>query len=323
MIRLFIVGAVIAVTLKNQAAVSKKNFDIYNHQPVVVAVIDTGVDIRHSSLKNSIWTNPGESGKDQYGRDKENNHIDDDGNGFIDDVHGWNFVDNNNDVTDRHGHGTHISGIIKSQFLTQLADKRDAADLKLMVLKYYSPEAKEVDNIAFSTAAIRYANKMKASLINYSGGGATKFLSEYQAIQESQKNGILFIAAAGNSKENIDFKKYYPANYDLTNIISVAATDQKGDLVAFSNYGINSVDIAAPGQFIASTLPNNQYGIMSGTSQATAYVTGWIAGYYGKNNFQPSGELSRQNILGEILKKSFYHKSLRGKTKYQLALVSP
>ena len=323
MINLIILGGLLSFALKNYAAVSQKSFEIYQHQTVVVAVIDTGIDIHHSALKKHIWTNPGESGKDQYGHDKENNHIDDDGNGFIDDVHGWNFIDNNNDVTDRHGHGTHISGIIKNQFQAQMVEANHTADLKLMELKYYSPEAKEVDNISFSTAAIRYANKMKASLINYSGGGLTKFLSEFQAIQESQKKGILFIAAAGNSKSNIDFKRYYPANYDLKNIIAVAATDQKGDLVSFSNYGTHSVDIAAPGQFILSTLPNNQYGIMSGTSQATAFVTGWIAGYYGKNNLQSQSELLPHRVLGEILKKSFYHKSLQGKTKYQLALVSP
>ena len=321
--KLFILSAVLCFSQKNHAAIRKNVEDVYEHKKVVVAVIDTGVDIDHADLKKYIWKNSGESGKDQFGNDKENNHIDDDGNGFIDDVHGWNFVDDNNNVMDRHGHGTHISGIIKNQFRRRMSTTKGSSDLQLMVLKYYSPEAKDVDNISFSNAAIRYANKMKANLINYSGGGQAKFSSEYSAIQESQKLGILFVAAAGNSKDNIDFKKYYPANYNLTNIIAVAATDQKGDLVSFSNYGFHSVDIAAPGQFISSTLPHNQYGIMSGTSQATAFVSGWIAGLYGKNNLRPKSVLPIQAVLAEILKRSSYHQSLQGKTKYQLALISP
>lgn len=243
---------------------------------VVVAIIDTGVDINHEDLKNNIWVNAGESGLDANGKDKSKNGIDDDKNGFVDDVNGWNFVANNNQLTDGHGHGTHIAGIIGAEGGNGKGRVGIAPKVSLMILKYYEPRT-PTDNLRNTILAIRYATKMKAQIINYSGGGLEYSEDERKAIDEARQMGILFVAAAGNEKSNSDRLKYYPADYGLSNIISVTAIDPNTEVLKSSNYGIETVDLAAPGQQIYSSLPNNSYGFMTGTSQATGFVTGAAA----------------------------------------------
>ncbi|MBX2993667.1 MAG: S8 family serine peptidase [Bdellovibrionaceae bacterium] len=232
--------------------------------PLVVAVIDTGADLLHPALKGAAWRNPGETGLDSQGRDKASNGIDDDGNGFIDDVSGWNFAGNDGFIHDSHGHGTHISGIINAV----------APGVKLMTLKYYDPKSKGEDNLKALIQAIRYAVKMKADVINYSGGGFVPNLEERAAIREAEKKGILFVAAAGNEATNSDKRHFYPAGYDLNNILSVTAHDPRMDILPSSNYGTQTVHLAAPGAAVLSALPQGAWGAMTGTSQATAFVTG-------------------------------------------------
>lgn len=241
---------------------------------IVVAVIDTGADVNHEDLAANIWTNPGESGLDANGKDKATNGIDDDGNGFVDDVHGWNFVSKNSNLQDNHGHGTHIGGIVGAVAGNKKGVAGIAPEVSLMVLKYYDPKVPNTDNLKNTIEAIKYAIKMKANIINYSGGGTEFSQEEFEAVQAAKKEGILFVAAAGNEKSNSDKHKYYPADYGLSNIISVTAVDPSKSVLSSSNYGESTVDIAAPGQNILSTLPGNTYGYMTGTSQATAFVTG-------------------------------------------------
>lgn len=310
----FIMGAVFFLTQKNFAAINKDILKIYKPKDIVVAVIDTGADINHEDLKKFIWTNEGETGLDQFGRDKETNQIDDDGNGFADDVHGWNFISNNNKVTDDQGHGTHISGIIKNEFIRHTANTTFAPSIRLMILKYFDPNAKNEDNLINSTRAIQYANKMKAQVINYSGGGGEPYAQELIAIKASAQQDILFVAAAGNNNSNMDVQKYYPASYGLGNIISVAATNNHGDFVPFSNYG-GSVDVAAPGKSIYSTLPNKGYGFMSGTSQSTAFVSGLAASRLAAHHTTP------QKLIKELRNLGTFNKTLIGKTKSQMALI--
>lgn len=243
---------------------------------IVVAVIDTGIDVNHEDLRANLWFNPGELGRDQKGRDKSKNGVDDDGNGFIDDVNGWNFVSNSSDLSDHHGHGTHIAGIIGAEAGNNKGIVGIAPKVSLMILKYFDPKTPS-DNLKNTIRAIQYAVKMKAHIINYSGGGLEYSAEEKAAIDAARKSGILFVAAAGNEKSNSDQKPYYPADYGLSNIISVTAIDPNTEVLRSSNYGIETVDIAAPGQNILSTLPYNQYGKMTGTSQATAFVTGGAA----------------------------------------------
>jgi len=247
---------------------------------IVVAVIDTGIDVNHKDLAGNLWVNPGETGADANGHDKATNGIDDDGDGFIDDVHGWNFVSNNNSLTDNHGHGTHIAGIIGANGEKGSGLKGVAPKVSLMVLKYYDPKVANSNNLRNTVEAIKFAVKMHANIINYSGGGTDYSAEEFAAVKEAEKAGILFVAAAGNEKSNSDEsgKHYYPADYGLSNIISVTAVNkEETKVLASSNYGVRTVDLAAPGENIYSTLPNNSFGMMTGTSQATAFVTGVAA----------------------------------------------
>ncbi|MFN8846879.1 MAG: S8 family peptidase [Bdellovibrionales bacterium] len=244
---------------------------------IIVAVIDTGVDINHEDLKNNYWKNPGETGKDSKGRNKETNGIDDDKNGFVDDVHGWNFVSGNHNLSDNHGHGTHITGIIAAEANNNKGIVGIAPEVSIMTLKYFDPLSPGADNLKNTIKAINYAVKMGAHIINYSGGGLEYSQDEFEAVASARKKGILFVAAAGNEKSNSDKIPYYPADYNLDNIISVTAFNPAVEVLASSNWGTESVHIAAPGQNVISTLPGNAYGFMTGTSQATAFVTGGAA----------------------------------------------
>jgi len=243
---------------------------------IVVAIIDTGCDTKHEDLANNIWYNPGEKGLDAKGKDKATNGIDDDGNGYIDDVHGWNFVSNNNNLTDSHGHGTHVAGIIGAEAGNDKGIIGIAPKVSMMIIKYYDLKT-PADNLKNTILSIKYAVKMKANIINYSGGGIEYSEEEKKAIQEAQNQGILFVGAAGNEHSNSDKNKYFPADYGLSNIISVTAIDPNTQVLPSSNYGIETVHLAAPGQAIYSTLPNNTYGPLTGTSQATAFVAGAAA----------------------------------------------
>lgn len=244
---------------------------------IVVAVIDTGMDVNHEDVKGNLWKNPGEMGKDSLGRDKSTNGIDDDQNGFIDDVNGWNFVANNAKLADNHGHGTHIAGIIGAEANNGKGIVGIAPEVSIMVLKYFDPLSPGSDNLKNTIKAIHYAIDNGAQIINYSGGGLEYSQEEHDAVDLARKKGILFVAAAGNERANSDKIPYYPADYGLDNIISVTAFNPSQEVLSSSNWGITSVDIAAPGQNILSTLPGNSYGFMTGTSQATAFVTGAAA----------------------------------------------
>lgn len=276
-----------------------KSWSISQGNKIIVAIIDTGTDINHPALKNNIWINPNEI---------PNNNIDDDKNGYIDDINGWNFVNNTNQPTDNNGHGTHISGIVRGV----------APDVQLMVLKYFDPKSLSDKNLSNTVKAIEYAIKNGAQIINYSGGGFGKNAQEEAAIQKAKAKNILFVAAAGNEKSNSDKDPFYPASYDLSNIISVASLNEDSELVESSNFGETTVDIAAPGKSIYSTLPNGRYGQMTGTSQATAFVTGALALLLSSNSSITTSEKFIEHLAatGDI------EKNLFGKTKYKTKLNS-
>ena len=232
---------------------------------IVVAVIDTGIDIQHPDLKANIWVNS---------KEIPGNGKDDDKNGYKDDIHGWNFVHDNNKVQDTHGHGTHIAGIIGAVGGNEIGLSGIAPKVSLMALKYYNPHDDGSSNMKNTIKAIKYAINNGAHIINYSGGGLEGNPDERKAIEEAERKGILFVAAAGNEKSNMDKNKYFPASYALSNILSVTATNRSDHILKSSNWGKNSVHLAAPGINILSTLPGGKYGQMTGTSQATAVATG-------------------------------------------------
>ena len=249
---------------------------------LLVAVVDTGADLSHKDLKDWIWTNPGESGIDSSGNDKASNHIDDDDNGFVDDLHGWNFVQNNSDVMDHHGHGTHVSGLISKHWPPSLA-KKSCPVIQLMVIKYFDQRFTENDTLDSSIKSFRYAINNGAKIINFSGGGAKKFKIEENAIRLALQKEILLVAAAGNEGANSDKFKFYPAGYMLPNILSVSALDKGNRLLSSSNYGLKTVKLATVGENLNSSLPGGIYGPMTGTSQATAVTTGIAALILHKN----------------------------------------
>ncbi len=275
---------------------------------IVVAVVDTGIDANHRDLKNNLWVNPGESGLDKLGQDKASNGIDDDQNGYKDDVHGWNFVNNSNRIDDNHGHGTHIAGIIGAEGGNGFGITGIASKVSLMVLKYYDPKSPG-NNLENTIKAFNYATQMRASIINYSGGGTDYSQKEYEAVRKARSQGILFVAAAGNERSNSDQQKYYPANYDLDNIVSVTAINPQLQVLSSSNYGVHSVHVAAPGEEIYSTLPGNSFGTLTGTSQATAFATG-LAVLIKANN----PEFSYLAVKEHILKTGDEYPWLRTKT---------
>jgi len=230
---------------------------------IVVGVIDTGIDYEHEDLEDNIWTNWNEI---------PNNGIDDDNNGYIDDIHGWDFINNDNDPMDDHGHGTHVAGIIGAASNNGVGVSGIAWDVRIMALKYLSQWG--YGNTSDAISAIEYANSMGVEITNNSWGGGDYSQALYDIIAVADTSGYLFIAAAGNDAQNNDLFTYYPSCYELDNIISVASTDNSDNLSTFSNWGRTTVDMAAPGTAIYSTYPSNSYSLMDGTSMATPHVAG-------------------------------------------------
>ncbi len=223
-------------------------------EEVIIAVIDTGVAYSHPDLEENMWTNPGEERWTDPNDPTTGNGIDDDGNGKSDDWRGWDFVDWDNDPMDYHGHGTHVVGTIAStgnngKGITGVMWKAGIMPLRIL-------NAQGLGTISDAISAIQYAAQEGAHIINASWG--TTYFSEslFRTIQFCRTKGVLVVAAAGNSAHDTDTSPFYPASYELPNIISVAATDQWDNLASFSNWGPDTVDVAAPGVNIYSTWPS-------------------------------------------------------------------
>lgn len=267
---------------------------------VAVAVLDTGINIQHEDLAANIWTNQSEASGTAG--------IDDDGNGFIDDVHGWDFIDDDNDPSDVYGHGTHVAGIIGASGNNGLGVSGVNWSVSLVPLKICSDAGG-----CYLSAVIRaleYSVKMGIRISNNSYGGVySPSQSEIAALSAAGAAGHLFVAAAGNNASNNDAVPFYPASYDLPNVISVAATGSDGRLAGFSNYGASSVHIAAPGLSIYSTGVNGDYVDMSGTSMASPQVAGvaaLVASAWKSINFTWTVSDMRQRLL----------RSARGSTEF-------
>jgi len=304
----------ITAQAKNQSNNVEVSDQLQKSHDIVVGVVDTGVDIQHEQLKDSIWINEGEMGLDQFGRDKSRNGIDDDGNGYKDDIHGWNFVDDNNKVLDENGHGTHVAGIIKKQFEKVKQNKYQT--IKFMVLKFYDHTVKGEQSLINGVKAMNYAIRMNARVLNYSGGGVDYDERELFVLQKAARHKIILVAAAGNNHTNSDYNKYYPASYNLSNIIAVASIDRDLKLSAFSNFGLDSVDIAAPGNAVLSAMPRNKSDYLSGTSQSTAFVTGRLSSII-LNCWDCSLDFYKSFLFSQAKKLP----ALKGLIKTQLALV--
>ncbi|HEY3830459.1 MAG TPA: S8 family serine peptidase [Solirubrobacteraceae bacterium] len=234
---------------------------------IVVAVLDTGIDLDHPDLQANIWTNP------HPGQD-----------GYTDDVHGWNFVSNDNDPNDDYGHGTHVAGIIGAVGDNGIGVSGVNWSVSLMPLKICG--ATGLCEASAEIAALEYAVEHGAKIANASFGAPDSgYPPEEEAIKAAGKAGLLFVAGAGNQESNNDGEPFYPASYPLENIISVTASTPSETLASFANFGAQSVGLAAPGENILSTLPQSGgvftsptgYGFLSGTSMAAPQVTGAAA----------------------------------------------
>jgi len=236
---------------------------------VVVAVIDTGVDYNHEDLSANMWVNPGEIPA---------NGVDDDGNGYIDDIYGIDAINNDSDPFDDNGHGTHVSGTIGAVGDNGIGVAGVNWDVQIIACKFLGSSG--WGDTADAVECLQYIKGLRDSGINivatnnsWGGGGYSQTL--YDAINAQRE--ILFMAAAGNSALDTDSSVHYPSSYYLPNLLAVSATDQNDALASFSNYGRRTVHIGAPGVSILSSLPGNSYDSWSGTSMATPHVSGLAA----------------------------------------------
>jgi len=237
---------------------------------IIVGVIDTGVDTEHEDLKANVWRNPGETGNG-----KENNNVDDDGNGFVDDYRGWDFINNDNNPFDDNDHGTHCSGTVGAVGNNGKGVVGVCWNVSIMPLKFLGANGSGTTDDAVD--AIIYGVNMGAKILSNSWGGGGKSRALEDAIKYAEQRGVLFVAAAGNEFSNNDRSPTYPANYEVDNVVAVAANTSSDRLAGFSNYGKKTVELSAPGNNIFSTVARGQYASLSGTSMATPHVSGAAA----------------------------------------------
>ena len=262
---------------------------------VIVAVIDTGVDYNHQDLAGNMWKNLAElngiSG------------VDDDGNGYIDDIYGIDTFNNDSDPMDDHSHGTHCSGTIGATGNNGIGVVGVNWNVKIMALKFLSAGGSGYTSDAVEcleyTIMMKedYGQNIRITSNSWGGGGYSQAL--YDAIQLTGNADILFVAAAGNNSFDNDTYHLYPSSYNLPNIISVAATDHSDNLAWFSNWGLASVDVAAPGVNILSSTPGNNYDYFSGTSMATPHVAGLSALILAENSTYTYNQV-KENIFTTV-----------------------
>lgn len=260
---------------------------------VVIAVIDTGIDYTHPDLVDNMWTNPGEIAGDG---------IDNDGNGYVDDIYGYDFAYGDSDPFDGNNHGTHVAGTIGGVGDNGLGVTGVNWDVQMMAMKFLSDGGSGSTSAAIQ--AVNYVTMMKrdygvnvvATNNSWGGGGYSQALAN--AIAEGGEEGILFIAAAGNSNNNNDNSNYYPANYDDPCVITVAATDHNDQKASFSSYGSNTVDLGAPGASIYSTISGGGYAWFSGTSMATPHVAGVVGLLAAENPQATAAEIKAAIVDG-------------------------
>ncbi|CAM2836087.1 S8 family serine peptidase [Rariglobus hedericola] len=235
---------------------------------VVVAVTDTGTRTTHEDLAANLWINLGET---------PGNNIDDDNNGVIDDINGFNAITTSGNISDDNGHGTHVAGIIGARGNNNLGITGVAWNVRLLTCKFLNNRG--VGTTSDAVAAIHYARLHGADIINASWSMGSRSLALEEAIRQAGAAGIVFVAAAGNQATDIDAAPRYPAASDLPNIVAIGATDRNRALTAFSNYGRDRVHLAAPGEGILSSYnqSDNQYVLLSGTSMAAPQAAGALA----------------------------------------------
>ncbi len=227
-----------------------------------VAIIDSGIDLGHPDLAPNLWTNQGEI---------PGNGVDDDGNGYVDDVHGYDFVDNDGTPQDTNGHGTHVAGIVGARGGNGIGGAGVAWQARLMAIRVLDGQARGTTSAV--AAGIRYAVDNGARIVNLSLAGPTSTPDLEDAVRYAQARGVLIVAAAGNDGADLASSPTYPAAYGEDNVLGIAATTRDGGLSSVSDYGPGA-DVAAPGEQILSTALGGGYEWRTGTSMAAPEVAG-------------------------------------------------
>ena len=229
---------------------------------VTVAIIDSGIDLGHPDLAPNLWTNPGEI---------PGNGVDDDGNGYVDDVHGYDFVDNDGTPQDANGHGTHVAGIVGARGGNGIGGAGVAWQARLMAIRVLDGQAR--GTTAAVAAGIRYAVDNGARIVNLSLAGPTSTPDLEDAVRYARARGVLIVVAVGNDGADLASAPTYPAAYGEDNVLGIAATTRDGGLSSVSDYGPGA-DVAAPGEQILSTALGGGYEWRTGTSMAAPEVAG-------------------------------------------------
>lgn len=268
-------------------------------EDIIVAVVDTGVDYQHPNLKDNMWINEAEANGTPG--------VDDDKNGYIDDIRGWDFIEDDNDPNDEKGHGTHCAGIIGAKHLSQ-GIKGVAHNVKIMNIKFLDKKGR--GTMEQTIKAMEYAVNQKPHIINASWGSSRESEIIKKLIEKAQRQGTYIVAAAGNFRgRNNDVSPTYPATYDYENIISVSAHNAQNYHSAFSTWGPESVHVAAPGTNIVSTFPAGEYKVWSGTSMAAPHVAGALALLLSYT------ETNETDLRERLMATSVYVEKLEGKNK--------
>jgi subtilisin family serine protease len=286
----------------------------YQGQGMTVAVVDTGTDITHPQLASNVFVNSGEV---------PNNKVDDDSNGYVDDVNGYDFNTNSGAVTDGNGHGTHVSGIIGANHTGAV----QGVAPKAKILPAPFMDSTGSGQVSDAISAMQYAAKMKANVVNASWGGAPCSSQLQQEIVNLNSAGILFVSAAGNDGVNLDQSPEYPAAFAMSGQLTVAALFYNNAsnpvtymMDGYSNYSYNLVNLAAPGTNILSTWPGGGTQVLSGTSMATPFVSGAAAVLW---SAKPSATLVEiRNAIVNGITKGDYAVISRGRLDLQKALAT-
>lgn len=269
---------------------------------VIVAVVDAGIRYTHQDLTANMWRNPGESGDG-----KETNGLDDDGDGYADNVFGINAVSDSGDPNDDHGHGSHVSGTIGAAANNGGPHVGVAWNVRLMACKAFNAQGGNASQQAYvsdTTECIAFAVAKGARIINASYGGPAYSQTEFDAIRAARDQGVLFVAAAGNDGQDNDtsWLRSYPASYALENIVAVAAVDRSDNLAGFSNAGRKTVHLGAPGKEIFSCWngSDTDYAFLQGTSMAAPHVAGAAALVLAHHTNASLVELRRRLLAGAV-----------------------
>ena len=279
---------------------------------ILIAVIDTGIKIDHPDLQENIFINEAELNGSEG--------VDDDGNGYVDDIHGYNFFSDTPNANDDNGHGTHCAGVIGAIHDNGIQIKGVMKNVRLMPIKFLSGRGS--GTLEGAIKSIDYATKMNVHIMSnsWAGGGFSQALQD--AIDAAEDKGIIFVAAAGNSRRDNDRRPTYPATYENENIISVGAMDPNGRKASYSSYGKTTVDVFAPGTNILSSYRNGGVRKLSGTSMATPHVSGIAGLILSQNRSMSASEMRELLIETSVKSRNVGGYSIGGRSDAHSALIA-